>query len=74
MGSLINEIWAFIAMGDDGVEGIIAMKVGNDWMPLVMADGNKLRQLRPLAETTAKESGKRVTLVKFSTRMDIETV
>lgn len=74
LGYVINDIYAFIAVHDDGDEAIPAHSMGNLMMPLVGADLTRLQQLRPLAERVAKESGKPVKLVRFTTRTELDVI
>lgn len=71
----INELFAFIST-DEGPEdeGIIASKMGDAWMPLVGADQKRVDSLRPIAKQIAQATGKRVVLVKFTHREDVETI
>lgn len=74
MSFKITSISAFIAMGDDQEEGIIAMQVDDKWFPMVMADEARLNSLRPFAEQVAKAQKKQISLVRFSVREDLETL
>lgn len=69
----IDEIYAYIC--DDkgpGDEGIIGMMNGNTFMPLVGADVARSKSIRKAAEDIARATGKKVKLVKFSTRTVLE--
>lgn len=68
----IERIFAFIAEENPQDEGIVAMKIGTAWMPLVGADMARIESLRPLAEDIAKASGKTVKLIVFETRKELE--
>lgn len=69
----ITEIYAFIAddVGPDD-EGIPAMMVGNVLYPMVAADVERVETMRPFAVTISKETGKKIKLVKFTTREEVE--
>jgi len=73
----ITEMWAYISEenGPDD-EGVVAMAIGGDdrWIPFVGADEERMRSLKPQAEMTATITGRKVKLVKFSTREEIEVI
>ena len=68
----IERIFAFIAEENPQDEGIVAMKMGAAWMPLVGADMARVESLRPIAEDIAKVTGKTVKLIVFETRKELE--
>lgn len=71
----ITEMFAFIAE-DEGPddEGIIGMPMGDMVMPLVGADMERVDSLRPLAKDVGLLMGKKVKLIRFSVREDLEDV
>lgn len=72
----ITEIYAFIAE-DDGPddEGIVAVKVDDQWFPLVAGDRKRVDSLRPLARGAAFERQKKVRLYRFTgTRELVEEI
>lgn len=71
----INEVYAFISedTGPDD-EGIIGAVFGGQWMPFVCGDKARVDSLRPHAEKIAELTGKKVKLVKFAVRTDVETI
>lgn len=71
----IKEMFAFIAE-DEGPddEGLVAASIGGALMPLVGADIEIVRSLRPMAREIAIATGKNITLVHFSTREDLEVI
>ena len=68
----ILQLFAFLAVGDDGDEGVIAGIMHGAWVPLVGADMARIDSLRRMAEQVARETGKRIVLAKFSAREDVE--
>ena len=71
----IKMMFAFIATDEDeDDEGVIGMQVGGTWLPLVGADEARIESLRSVAEETARITGKKVTLVKFTNREDVEVI
>ncbi len=71
----IEALFAFISV-DEGPEdeGIVAARMGNMWMPLVGADMDRIDSLRPLAESVARLTGKKIVMAKFSVREDMEEI
>ncbi len=69
----ISEMFAFIAedQGPDD-EGVIGMEIGGSMMPLVGADMARVDSLRPFAEQIGLIINKKIKLVKFTTRTDVE--
>lgn len=73
-GFVIDSIQAFIAVGEDGDEGIIGAMMSNGmWMPFVAADMTRLLELKPKAIAIGKATGKVVKLARFMVREDVET-
>lgn len=72
----IKELFAFVAE-DSGPEdeGIIGMSLGGDlMMPLVGADMARVESLKPAARQIAWLTGKKVKLLRFSTREDLGVI
>jgi hypothetical protein len=66
MPFIITEVYAFIATGADGEEGIPAFLAPNGtMMPLVCADKARVQSLWAVAQTLARVSGKKIKLVRF---------
>lgn len=68
-GKTITELWAWVALDPlDGNEGIPAFldPLTNTMMPMIMADGERIKQLRRTAEMYAEISPTPVQLRKFS--------
>ncbi|MBA7666661.1 hypothetical protein ES703_74742 [subsurface metagenome] len=68
----IERIFAFIAEENPQDEGVVAMKIGPNWMPLVGADMARIESLRPIAQDIAKATGKTIKLIVFETRKELE--
>lgn len=69
----IDTLTAYIAVDDDG-EGIMAWKGPQGWMPMIGADEERIKQMRPIAEQLAAASGKRCVVAQFSVRTDLEVI
>lgn len=77
----IEEMYAFIVEDsgpeDEGVIGIQSMEGDSGrrlWLPLVGADMARVNSLRPIAQGIGHQLGKKVTLVHFSNREDVEVI
>ena len=71
----ITEMYAFVAeeSGPDD-EGIVGMKLADSWMPFVGADMKRVDSLKPLALDIAQKTGKKIKLVHFTHREDLEEI
>ncbi|MBA7593461.1 hypothetical protein ES703_00381 [subsurface metagenome] len=77
----IEEMYAFIVEDSGpGDEGVIGIQTGPGadgqrlWLPLVGADMARVNSLRPIAQGIGRQIGKKVTLVHFSNRQDLEVI
>lgn len=71
----IEQMYAFVVedTGPDD-EGIIGMHTPLGWVPLVGGDMARIDSLRGTARSIAKRTGKKVKLLCFSERKEIETI
>ena len=71
----ITEMYAFVCedTGPDD-EGVIAENINGSWMPLVGADMDRVESLKPIAARIRKTLGKKVKLVHFTRREDLEEI
>ena len=69
----IDEVLVFVASDADG-EGVPGFMTPGGWMPLVCADKARVDSLREIAQRIARESGNRITLVRFSVREELEVI
>lgn len=71
----ITELWAFVSSDKDG-EGIVGQTMNiageSTFMPFVCSDKARMESLKPFAKRIAKESGKKVKLIRLSVREEIE--
>jgi hypothetical protein len=71
----IDELFAFVSCDEKG-EGIVGKTMqimGRDvFMPFVCADKARMESLKPLAKKIAKESQKKIKLIRLSIREEIE--
>lgn len=76
----IEQMYAFIVedTGPDD-EGVVAIQseegdYGRIWLPLVGADMARVNSLKPLAAGIGNQIGKKVKLVHFTNREELEVV
>lgn len=72
MSFRIVSLFAFLAVDDDGEEGVMAERVGGTWVPFVAADETRLEQIRARVRQLAPPYV--VKLVKFEPRVDVDVV
>lgn len=70
----ITEIYAFVSVDEDGNEGVLAANLGGMMMPFVCADKARVDSLRNHAEKIAHMTAKKIKLVKFTNREEIEEI
>jgi hypothetical protein len=70
----IDEVWLFVSVDETG-EGVCAAPLmgAGSLVPLIAADEARLKSLIPIARQIARESGKRVKLIKLSQRTELMT-
>lgn len=73
-GHIITELFAFIALHDDGDEGVIAAPIGDAQMPLIAADRERMEALRPMAQAIANMSGLPIKLIRMHERTEEEVI
>lgn len=67
----ITEVYVFVSMDKDG-EGIISRSFGDLMLPFVCADKERMEQLKPIAKNMARQTGKKIKLIKLTHREEIE--
>lgn len=71
---LIDAVWAAVAIdAAEQIEGLCAVKVGHNWMPLIAADRERLEFVREEARKIAAETGQMIRVIRLSRRDVIET-
>ena len=70
----IDKLYAWVSDEGGGAEGVIAWRFGDTMMPLVGADRDRIESFRGHAQKTAQLTGRKVRLVSFGTRVDLETL
>jgi hypothetical protein len=69
----IDELYAFI-VSDETAEGLPAFSANGMMIPMVCADKARVDSLRGIARKMARESGRKITLARFSVRENIEVI
>lgn len=67
----IQTITAFVAVDDNGDEGVMGAMLGETFYPLVCADEERIASMFPLAEQIKQASGLAYRVVQFSGRIDV---
>lgn len=70
----IDEVFAAISVDDDGTEGICAVRIGNDWMPLLAADKSRLPFVEKQAEMIAKAQSRLVKIIRLHSREELRQI
>jgi hypothetical protein len=72
MAFKIESLTAFVAIDENGDEGILGFKgQNNTWLPLICADEERVKQMYPIAEAITRSSKKPFRVVQFLVRVDI---
>ena len=75
VGFVIQDIYAYLCIHDDGDEGIVGVQLADGaWLPLIAADLERLSILADYAEGVSRRTGKQIKLVRFTVREDLEVV
>jgi len=67
----ITEFFVFIAEDEQGEE-ILGIRVGENWLPLVGEDLERMESLKPIAQSIVEGLPVKVKLFRFSEREEIE--
>lgn len=70
---LIDSVWMAIAEdAEDDTEGVCGVMINTQWYPLIAADPERLEFIRQKAQDVAVSSGKRVKIIRLTTREEVE--
>lgn len=70
-GFKIQKITAFIAVDENGTEGVMGAQMGNTMMPLVCADEIRIAKMFPIAEAIKHATGKDYKVLQFNNFIDV---
>lgn len=65
MGFVVNELYAFVCVDEDGDEGVLAATMGETLLPLVGADLERVTSLVPIADNISDAAGLPYKLLRF---------
>lgn len=71
MGFIVDELFAFIAIDEDGDEGVIAVQMDDTMMPLVFAELTRLPSFAKIAYQIAEVTGVELKLKHFQLLGDV---
>lgn len=74
MSDKIKTLMAFVSEDANGDEVIAAFKTELGWMPMIGADENRIKSLRPMALDLYLHTGIPIKLVRFTTREEIDSI
>jgi len=68
MGFVVDELFAFVSIDEDGDEGVIAVQLttSDTMMPLVAADLMRVQEMIPFAEAIREQTGHTYKLKHFT--------
>jgi hypothetical protein len=75
-GQRIERLYAYVAVEADGGEGVAAWRGPGmlGLMPMIGADQQRVRALRPEAQKVAAELGRPIILCRFERRVELERI
>lgn len=74
MSDIIEGLWCFISVDDEGSEGLIAELVGGTWVPFICADKARMEELLPTARRIAGIEGITIELRYFGRGITMEVI
>lgn len=74
MAKVIEELYAFITLTENGDEGIVScLDLSKQaYAPMIATDATRVDSLRPVAQDIANRTGKRIVLRRFHLTQDVE--
>jgi hypothetical protein len=70
----IKYLWGFFAIDEDGNESICGVQLEDRWMPLITAQESMLDSLRIIAHRMSTSEKRKIKLVKFRQRTELEEI
>lgn len=67
----IDSVWMAVSVDDDGTEGVCAVNLNGQWMPLLAADEKRLPFVLDNAEMIARARQQRIKIVRLHSREEI---
>lgn len=63
---VIEKLYVILSVDKDGLEGIVAKLVGDNWMPMVSSDSSMIEWVFPSCVDDSKVTNKTVKIVSFT--------
>lgn len=70
-GFKVQKLTAFVAVDDNGTEGVIRAQLGNLTLPLISEEEIKIKSFLPIAEAIKQATGKEYKILQFSNCIDV---
>lgn len=74
MSRRLESVYVFVVENSDGDEGVAALPVGRRLEPMIATTAEKLEILRVQARGIVQNSGQRMRVVRFMSRVDVEEI
>ena len=74
MSLKIEKMYAFISEDKDGNEGVVGVRTGQEWVPLVGADMSRVNLLIPLAQQIVNKTKRPIKILMFTDRKEINEI
>lgn len=68
----IDQVWVAVSVDTDGIEGLCAVSINGQWMPLMAADEERLPWVTDMARQLATERQMLIRLVRLHGREEVE--
>jgi len=72
-GFKVQRLTAFVAVNDNGTEGVIKAEIGNVILPLVSEEEIKIKTFYPIAEAIKLATGQEYKILQFTNCIDVTT-
>ncbi len=73
-GFKIKAIHVFLSTDSEGNEGVISIRKGNAWYPLIGADEERLKSMMEMAKKLNRITEQEMLLVRFTVRENIASI
>ena len=70
-GFKVQKLTAFVAVDDNGTEGVIKAQLGNTTLPLICEEEIRIRTLYTIAEAIKAATGQEYKILQFSNCIDV---
>jgi len=70
----VDSVWMALSVDDDGTEGVCAVMINLQWMPLLAADEARLPFIIEQARAVAKRDRRLVRIVRLTSREEVQLI